>query len=72
VESTPYSLPKPSNNGDDGWTNDSMAKLEKELGLALGEQVKPPTSLSPRSVKVPQDKIESRERSKATNSRLEE
>jgi hypothetical protein len=34
--------------------------------------VKPPTLSSPRSVKAPQDEIESRERSKATNSRPEE
>jgi hypothetical protein len=38
VESMPQSLPKPSNHGDDGWTNNSMAELEKELGLALKEE----------------------------------
>jgi hypothetical protein len=38
MEPAPHSLPKPSNNGDDGWTDDSMAELEKELGLALEEE----------------------------------
>jgi hypothetical protein len=58
VESMLYSLPKPSDSGDDGWTNENMAKLEKELGLALKEeQVKSLfasalTSPSPRSVKA--------------------
>jgi hypothetical protein len=61
VESTPHSL-KPSDNSDNGWTRDSMAELEKELGLALGELVKllsasALTLLSPRSVKAPQDEI---------------
>jgi hypothetical protein len=37
VESTLYSLPKLPNSGDDGWTDDSIAKLEKELRLALEE-----------------------------------
>ena len=72
VESAPHSLPKPPNNGDNGWTDDSMAELEKELGLALGEQVKPPTSSSPRSVEAPQDEIQSRESSETTSSRLKE
>ena len=54
-----------------------MAELEKELGLALEEQVKSssasaPTSPSPRSVEAPQDEIQSRERSEATGSRPEE
>jgi hypothetical protein len=62
VESAPHSLPKPSDSGDDGWTNDSMAEFEKELGLALEEQVKSSsasalTSSSPRSVEAPQDEI---------------
>jgi hypothetical protein len=43
VEFALHSLPKPSGSGDDKWTNESMAKLEKELGLALEEeQVKSP------------------------------
>jgi hypothetical protein len=76
VESAPHSFLKPSNNGDGGWTRDSMAELEKELGLALEEQVKSSsasarTSSSPRSVKAPQDEIQSRERSETTSSRLE-
>jgi hypothetical protein len=59
MESALHSLLKPS---DDGWTDDSMAELKKELGLALEEeQVKSsspsaPTSPSPRSVEeVPRD-----------------
>jgi hypothetical protein len=49
-----------------------MAELEKELGLALGEQqleslsARTPTSLSPLSAEAPQDKIQSRERSETT------
>ena len=35
VEGASHSLPETSNNGDDGWIDDSMAELEKELGLAL-------------------------------------
>jgi hypothetical protein len=72
------SLPKPSNYSDDGWTDDSMAELEKELGLALEEeQVESSlagalTSLSPRSVKALEDEIQSRERSETSSSRLEE
>jgi hypothetical protein len=58
VESTLHPLPKPLDSGNNGWTDDSMAKLEKELGLALEEQVKSLspsalTSLSPRLVKAP-------------------
>jgi hypothetical protein len=65
VESTPHSLLNPSDNGDDGWTSDSMAKLEKELGLVWEEQVKSSspsalTSLSPRSVEALQGEIQSR------------
>ena len=36
VESALHSLPKPSDNGDDGWTDDNMAELEKELGVGFG------------------------------------
>jgi hypothetical protein len=63
VESALHSLPKPSDNGDDGWTDENMAKLEKELGLALKEQqvesssAGTPTPPSPRSVEAPQDEI---------------
>jgi hypothetical protein len=35
VKSAFYFFFKPSNSGDDGWTDKSMAELEKELGLAL-------------------------------------
>jgi len=38
VESIFYFLPKPSNSSNNGWTNESIAKLEKELGLALEEE----------------------------------
>lgn len=34
----PYSLPKPSDSGDDGCTDEDTAELEKELGLALEKQ----------------------------------
>jgi hypothetical protein len=54
-----------------------MAKLEKELGLALEEEqvesspASAPTSPSPRLVKAPKNKIQSQEHSKTNNSRLE-
>jgi hypothetical protein len=32
VESTLHSLPKSCDSGDDGWTDENMAELEKELG----------------------------------------
>jgi hypothetical protein len=38
VESALYSLPKSFDSGDNGLTDENMAELEKELGLALGEQ----------------------------------
>lgn len=77
MESSLYSFPKPSDNGDDGWTDESMAELDKELGLALIEQgnsssASSPTSPCPRSVEAPQDEIQSRERSETTGSRPEE
>jgi len=77
VESAPHSVPKLPDNGDDGLTDDSMAELEKELGLALVEQVNsssPSVPSSPRrsSVEATQDKIKSRERTETTGSRLEE
>jgi len=73
-----HPLPKLSDSGNDRWTHDSMAELEKELGLALEEeQVKSLsanalTFPSPRSVEAPQDEIQSRERNETTSSRLEE
>ncbi|CZR65235.1 uncharacterized protein PAC_15135 [Phialocephala subalpina] len=77
VESAVHSLPKPSDSGDDGWTDDSMAELEKELELALSEQgnspsASAPTPSRPRSVEAPQDEIQSRERTETTGSRPEE
>ncbi|KAL2063229.1 hypothetical protein VTL71DRAFT_5033 [Oculimacula yallundae] len=78
MESAPRSLLKPSDNGIDGWTDDSMAELEKELGLALEElQVElpsagTPTSPSPRSAEAPPDGIQSREYTETTSSRPEE
>ena len=73
-----YSLPKPSSSGDDGWTDENITELEKELGLAMEEQqveslsAGTPTSPSPRSVDAPQDEIQSRERSETTDGRPEE
>jgi hypothetical protein len=60
----------------DGQTR-TWLKLEKELGLALGEQVesssaRTPTSVSPRSAEAPQDEIQSRKYSETTSSRPEE
>jgi hypothetical protein len=77
MESMPHSLSKPSDNGNDRWTDDSMAELETELGLALEDQVKSLsagalTSPSTLSVEAPQGEIQSRERSEITNSRPEE
>ena len=78
VESMLHSLPKPSDSGDNRWTNESMAELEKELGLALEEEqvespfAGAPSSPSPRSVEAPQDEIQSRERSETTSGILEE
>jgi len=78
VESALHSLPKLPDSGDDGWTDDSMAELEKELGLALEEQqvesssAGTPTSPRPRSVEAPPDETQSRERTETTGSRPEE
>ena len=33
-----HSLPRSSDSGDDGWTDESMAELEEELESALKEQ----------------------------------
>ena len=35
----PYFLPKPSDSGNNRWTNNSIAELEKELELAIVEQI---------------------------------
>jgi hypothetical protein len=78
VESVLYSFPKSSDSGDNGWTDENMAELEIELGLALGEQlvkslsVGIPTSPSPRSAEASQDEIQNRECSETTGSRPEE
>lgn len=74
VEPALCSFPKPSDSGD-GWTEENMAELEKELGLALEEEqgksppAGTPTSPSPRSVEAPQDETQSRERTETTGSR---
>ncbi|KAH8591194.1 hypothetical protein B0O99DRAFT_690798 [Bisporella sp. PMI_857] len=77
VEGASHSLPETSNNGDDGWTDNSMAELEKELWLALEKQVdsslaNSPSLLLARSAEAPQDKIKSGEHAKASSSRPEE
>ena len=76
--SAPDSLLNPSDNGNDRWTDESMAELEKELGLDLEElQVESssagtPTSPSPRSAEAPPGEIQSREYTETTTSRPEE
>src|SRR5579859_8131784 len=78
VESVPYSLPRPLDNGDDGWTKDSMVELEKEVGLALVEQAMLSSASAPNSlhppclVKAPQDKGQSQDHSKTASSTPEE
>jgi hypothetical protein len=78
VEFALHSLPKLPDSGDDGWTEDSMTELEKELGLAWKEQqvesssAGTPTSPSPRSAEAPQDETQIRERTENTGSRPEE
>jgi hypothetical protein len=68
----------PFDSGDDGWTDEDTAELEKELGLALEEQrvesssAGTPTSPSPRSAEAPQSEIQSREHTETTGSRPEE
>jgi hypothetical protein len=76
VESAPHSLPKPSDNGDGGWTEDRMAELEREVRLALVDQVqstsaRAPNSPRPCSVEASQDRIQSRECTETTGSRPE-
>jgi len=63
VESALHSLPKLPDSSDDGWTDENMAELEKELGLA---------SPTPRSVDAPGNDTQSRERTETTSSRPEE
>ena len=78
AEPAPYSLPKPSNSGDGGWTDEDTAELEKELVLACEKQqvdlssACTPPSPSSRSVEEPQNEIQSRERIGTTGGILEE
>jgi hypothetical protein len=78
VESTPHSLPKPSDGGDDGWTVEDAAELEKEPELSWEEQklksssACTPASPSPHSVEAPQSGIQSREHTETTGGILEE
>jgi hypothetical protein len=72
----PYSLPKPPDSSDDGWSEESMAKMARELGLFLGEQISilsaNASSLPrPRSVEALLDESQSRERAE-TIGRLED
>jgi hypothetical protein len=75
VESVPNSLHRPSDDGDDGWTKDSMAELEREVGLALVAQAmsssaSAPSSPRPRSVEALPGKGHSQDdRSETTGSR---
>jgi hypothetical protein len=57
--------------------DDSLAELEKELGLALVEQVNSSSASAlssprPRSLEAQQDEIKSRELTETTSSTLEE
>jgi hypothetical protein len=70
----PHSLPKPSHTGDDGWTDNLLAELDKELGLALIEQgnsspASTPSIPRPCSVEAVQDEIQRRECTETTGSR---
>lgn len=74
MESALHSLPKPPDSGDDRWTDEDMAELDKVLGLALEEQVdsssaSAPGSSNPRLVDAPQDETQSRENTETTGSR---
>jgi hypothetical protein len=61
-------VPKASDSGNDGWTNEDTAELKHELELALGEQPVEPLSVgssttpSPQSIEALQNEIKSRER----------
>jgi hypothetical protein len=74
VESALHFLPKLPNRGDNGWTPENVAELEKELETALRERGDSPSAgaaLSPRSVEAPQDD-QSREHCEITGGRPEE
>ncbi len=62
VEPALCSFPKPSDSGNDRWTKENMAELEKELGLASEEE----------QGKSPQDETQNRERTETTGSGPEE
>jgi hypothetical protein len=77
-KSTLRSLPKSSNSGDNGWTDENIAELEKELGLALDEQrvesssASTPASPSLRSAEAAQDDIQNQQQSRDSGGRPEE
>jgi hypothetical protein len=68
VDSALHPIAKASDSGDDGWTDEDTAELEKELELVLAEQqveslsAGTSTTASPYSVEALQDEIQSRER----------
>ncbi|KAH6668337.1 hypothetical protein B0J14DRAFT_160406 [Halenospora varia] len=73
VESAPHSLPKLPDSGDDGWTDDSMAELETELGMALEEQGNSPSASTPRSAEPSHLQIDQEhDQSRTSNLRSEE
>jgi hypothetical protein len=78
MKSAPHFLLTISDNSNGGWTDNSIAELKKELGLALEElQVESssagtPTCPSPRSAEAPADGIQSRECTETTSSRPDE
>jgi hypothetical protein len=73
VESAVYSLPKPFDSGYDGRTDDSVAELETELGIALEEQGNSPSASTPRSPEPSHLQIDQKhDQSGAGNVRLEE
>ncbi|KAG0645128.1 hypothetical protein D0Z07_9189 [Hyphodiscus hymeniophilus] len=70
AESAPHFLPELSAHGDDGWTEDCMAELEREVRLALVGHMQSSTTRAPtpprsRSVEASQDGIQSRDRGTA-------
>ena len=78
IASTPPSLPKPpSDNGDNGWTNECVAEMEKDLDLAIVEQVDAsstnlPESPPVRSVETPHLESQSQECNETSGSTPEE
>ncbi|KAH6675954.1 hypothetical protein B0J14DRAFT_375526 [Halenospora varia] len=58
VESAVHSLPEPFDSGYDGWTDDSVAELETELGMALEEQGNSPSASTPRSAEPSHHQID--------------